>query len=119
MTKASSDKQEVFESEYKQECPHTQDTLTGASQLFGEQEDTDPESNSEEKVQTSQKKQRKDSPKEDSPKKDSRELSSSEEEPPTNKVLHNEARQKVWQLDTHFDAWHCDKITNKVEGWTT
>ena len=92
-TKASSDKQEASESEDKQECPHTQDTLTGVSQLFGEHEDTDPESDSEEKVQTALKRQCKDSPKEDSPKKDSSESLSSEEELPTDKVLCNEARQ--------------------------
>ena len=40
-----SDKQEVSNGE-AQECPHTQDTLTGVSQLFREYEDTDPESNS-------------------------------------------------------------------------
>ena len=113
-TKASSDEQEVSESEYKQEHPHTQDTLTSASQLFSEHEDTDPESDSEEKIQSTQKRQCK-----DSPKKDSSESSSSEEEPPTDEVLHDEARQKVQQLDKCFDAWHCDKITNKVMGWAT
>ena len=79
-------KQEVSKSEDKQERTHTQDTLTGVSQLFGEYENTDPESDSEEKVQTAWKRQHKDSPKEDSPKKDSSELSSSEEEPPTNEA---------------------------------
>ena len=54
--KASSNKQEVSEGEDQQECPHTQDTLTGVSQLFSEHEDTDPESNSGEKVQTAQQK---------------------------------------------------------------
>ena len=116
-TEASSDKQEVSKGEDKQEYPHTQDTLTGITQLFSEHEDTDPESDSEEKVQTAQKRQHKDSPKEDSPKKYSSESSSSEEEPPTDEVLHNEARQKVWQLDMCFNACHHDKIANKVAGW--
>ena len=48
----SSDEQEASDGQDQQECPHTQDTLTGVSQLFGEHEDTDPESDSGEKVQT-------------------------------------------------------------------
>ena len=92
--------------------PHTQDTLTSVSQLFSKYEDTYPKSDSEEKVQTTQKRQHK-----DSPKKDSSELLSSEEEPPTDKVLHDEARQKAWQLGTCFNAWCHDKITNNVASW--
>ena len=60
----SSDEQEASDGEDQQECPHTQDTLTGVSQLFGEHEDTDPDSG--EKVQTAWQKQCKDSPKKDS-----------------------------------------------------
>ena len=48
----SSNEQEASNGEDQQECPHTQDTLTGVSQLFGEHEDTDPESDSGVKVQT-------------------------------------------------------------------
>ena len=118
-TETSSDEQEVSESEDKQQHPHTQDTLTSVSHLFGEHYDTDPKSDSGEKVQTTWQRQHKDSPKDDSPKKDSSESPSSEEEPPTNEVLCDEARQKVWLLDTHFDAWHCDKITNNVTGRAT
>ena len=80
--KTSSDEQEVSEGEDQQEHPHTQDTLTGVSQLFGKHEDTDPESDSGEKVQTARKKQHK-----DSPKKNSSSSSSSEEELPTNEAL--------------------------------
>ena len=47
----SSNEQEASKGEDQQEHPHT---LTGVSQLFGEHEDTDPESNSGEKVQTAQ-----------------------------------------------------------------
>ena len=83
----STDEQEVSEGEDQQERPHTQDTLTGVSQLFGEHEDTGPESDSGEKVQTTWQKQCKDSPKEDSPKKNSSESLFSEEEPPTDEVL--------------------------------
>ena len=46
----SGNEQEVSEGEDQQEHPHTQDTLTGVSQLFGEHKDTDPESNSGEKA---------------------------------------------------------------------
>ena len=115
--KTSSDEQEVPEGEDKQEHPHTQDTLTSVSQLFSEHKDTDPESNSGEKVWAALQRQSKDSPKEDSPMKDSSGLSSSEEEPPTDEVLHNEARQKAQLLDMCFDAWHCDKIANNVKDW--
>ena len=48
----SSDGQEASDGEDQQECPHTQDTLTGVSQLFGEHEDTDQESDAGEKVQS-------------------------------------------------------------------
>ena len=41
--KTSSDGQVVSDGEEEQEHPHTQDTLTGISQVFGEHEDTDPE----------------------------------------------------------------------------
>ena len=78
----SSGEQEASDGEDQQECPHTQDTLTGVSQLFSEHEDTDPESDSGEKVQIAWRKQHK-----DSPKKDSSGSSSSEEEPPTDEAL--------------------------------
>ena len=34
-------------------------------------------------------------------------------------ALHDEARQKAWLLDTHFDAWHHDKIAKGIAGWAT
>ena len=37
-----------------QECPHTQDTLTDISQVFGEHKDTDPQSDPGEKIQSIQ-----------------------------------------------------------------
>ena len=107
----SGDEQEASDGEDQQEHFHTQDTLTGVSQLFGKHKDTDPESDSGEKVQTAWQKQHK-----DSPKKDSSGSSSLEEEPPTNKVLRDGARQKAWLLDTRFDVWHCNKIANNVAG---
>ena len=117
--KTSSNEQEASNGEDQQEHLHTQDTLTGVIQLFGKHKDTDPESDSREKVQTAWQKQCKDSPKEDSPKKDSSGSSSSEEEPPTYEALRDGARQKAQLLDTCFDAWHHDKIANNVAGWTT
>ena len=113
----SSDEQEASKGEDQQECPHTQDTLTGVSQLFSEQEDTNSESDSREKVQTAWQKQRKDSPMEDSPKKDSSGSSSSEEELLTDEALPDRARQKVQLLDTCSDAWCHHKIANNVMGW--
>ena len=35
------------------------------------------------------------------------------------KALHDEARQKAWLLDTHFDAWHRNKIAKGIAGWAT
>ena len=115
----SSDGQEASDGEDRQEHPHTQDTLTGVSQLFGEHEDTDQESDAREKAQSIQQKWHPKSPKEDSPWKDSSESSSSEEEPPTNEALCDWARLKAWLLDTCFDAWCCDKIANGIAGWVT
>ena len=66
-----SDKQEASQGEDKQEHPHTQDTPTSVSQLFDEHEDTDPESDSEEKVQATWPRHCKNSSQEGSPKKDS------------------------------------------------
>ena len=113
----SSNEQEASKGEDKQECPHTQDTLTSVSLLFGKHKDTNHESDSGEKVQTTWQRQHKYSPMEDSPKKDSSGSSSSEEEAPTDGVLHDEARQKTRLLDMCFNAWCHDKITNNVEGW--
>ena len=46
----SSDGQVVSDGKEGQEHPHTQDTLTGVSQVFGGHEDTDPESDPREKI---------------------------------------------------------------------
>ena len=101
----SSDGQVVSDGEEWQEHPHTQDTLTSISQLFSENEDTDPELDPGEKVQSIWQKRHPKSPKEDSPMKDSSKYSSSEEEElPTNEALCDGARQKVWLLDTCSDA---------------
>ena len=116
--KTSSDGQVASDGKEGQEHPQTQDTLTGISQVFGRHEDTDPEFNPGEKTQPIWQKWHPKSPKEDSPLKASSE-SSSEEEPPTDEALHDEARQKAWLLDTHFDAWCCRKIAKGVTDWTT
>ena len=117
--KTSSDGQQASDGEDWQEHPHTQDALTGVSQLFSKHEDTDPESDPREKVQSAWQKWHQNSPKEDSPQKDSSKSSSFKEEPPTNEALLVGARQKAWLLDTRFDAWHHDKIANSVMGWET
>ena len=77
--KTSSDRQVVSDGEEGQEHPHTQDTLTGISQVFSEHKDTDPESEPGEKIQSIWGKQHPESPKEDSPLKDSSGSLSSEE----------------------------------------
>ena len=43
--------------------------------------------------------------------------SSSEEEQPTDKALHDKAQQQAWQLDTNFDAWWHKKIATGIAGW--
>ena len=52
VVETSSNGQVASDGEKGQECPHTQDTLTGISQVFGTHEDTDPESDPEEKIQS-------------------------------------------------------------------
>ena len=105
----SSDGQVASDGKEGQEHPQTQDTLTGISQVFSTHKDTDPESDPGEKIQSIWQKWHQPSPKEDSPPKESSE-SSSEEEPPTDEALCDEAQQRAWQLDTHFNVWYCKKM---------
>ena len=114
----SSNGQVASDGKEGQEHPHTQDTLTGISQVFGRHEDTDPESDPGEKIQSVWQKWHPKSPKEDSALKESSE-SSSEEELPMGEALRDEARQKAWLLDTRFDAWHHKKIDKGIAGWAT
>ena len=114
-----SDGQVTSDGKEGQECPHTQDTLTGVSQVFSGHEDTDPESDPREKIQFIRQKQHPKSPKEDSPQKESSELLSSEEKPPMDETLCDEARLKAQLLDTHFNAWCCYKIAKGFTGWAT
>ena len=116
--KTSSNGQVASDDEEGQEHPDTQDTLTGVGQVFSRHEDTDPESDPGEKIQSIWQKWHSKSPKEDSLLKESSE-SSSEEEPPMNEALHDEARQNAQLLDTCFDAWHCNKIAKGIMGWAT
>ena len=81
-------------------------------------EETDTDSDKEEKTQSTQQKRHQPSPKEDTPSKESSE-SSFKEEQPTDEALHDKAQQWTWQLDTNFDAWQCKKIAKGVEGWAT
>ena len=52
--KTSSDGQVASDGKDGQEHPHTQDTLTGISQVFGGHEDTDSELDPREKIQSIQ-----------------------------------------------------------------
>ena len=113
-----SNSQVASDGEEGQGCPQIQDTLTGISQVFGTHEDTDSESDPGEKIQSVQWKQHQPSPKEGTPPKDSS-GSSSEEEQPNNKALHDKAQQRARQLHTNFDAWQCKKIAKGIAGWAT
>ena len=93
-----------------------QNTLTGVSHVFSMHEETDAESNTEEKIQSTQQKWHQLSPKENTTSKDSGE-SSSKEEQPTDEALRDKARQWAQQLDTNFNAWQCKKIANGVVSW--
>ena len=90
----SSNGQVAYDGEEEQEHPHTQDTLTGISQVFSEHEDTDPELDPGEKIQSVRLKHYPKRPKEDSLLKESSK-SYSEEELPMDEALHDEARQKA------------------------
>ena len=114
----ASNGQSASNGEEGQECPQTQDTLTGISQVFSTHEDTNPESDPGEKIQSIWQKWHPQSPKEDSPLKESSE-SSSEEEPPTDEALCDEARQRAQSLDISFNAWCHKKIAKGVVGWAT
>ena len=72
----SSDGQVESDGEEGQVHPHTQDTLTGISQVFGGHEDTDTELVPREKIQSIWQKWHPKSPKEDSALKESSKLSS-------------------------------------------
>ena len=89
--------------------------LSGVSHIFGTHEETDIESDHEEKTPSAQQKWCQPSPKEEMSSKES----SSEEEQPIDETLRN----KVWQwaqcLDTNFDAWWCKKIAKGTPGWAT
>ena len=81
-------------------------------------EETDTESDTEEKIQSAWQKLCQPSPKKNTPSKESSE-SSSKEEQPTNKALRDKAQQWIRQLDTNFNAWWCKKIAKSVAGWAT
>ena len=95
-----------------------QNTLSGVSHVFSMHEETDAESDNEEKIQSTRQKRCQPSPKEDTPSKELSE-SSSEEEQPTDEALCDKARQWAQQLETNFDAWWRKKIAKGVAGWAT
>ena len=113
-----SDGQVAFDGDKGQGHAQIQNTLTGVSHIFGMHEETDAESDAEEKIQSTQQNQHQPSPKEDMPSKDSGE-SFSKEEQPTDEALRDKARQWARQLDTNFDAWQHKKIAKGVAGWAT
>ena len=115
---ALSDGQTASDGDEGQGCAQIQSTLTGVSHVFGMHEETDAESDTQEKIQSIWWEWRQPSPKEDTPSKDLSD-SSSKEDQPTKEALCNEVRQWAWQLDTNFDAWWCKKITKGVAGWAT
>ena len=81
-------------------------------------EETDAESDKEEKIQSTWWKWHQPSPKEDTPSKESSE-SSSEKDQPTDKALHDKAQQQAQQLYTNFDTWQHKKIVKGIAGWAT
>ena len=111
-----SDSQVASDGEEGQGCPQIQNTLTGISHVFGMHKETDAESDPREKIQSTWQKWHQPSPKEDMPSKDLSE-SSSEEEQPTEKALHDKARQRAQQLNTNFDVWWHKKIAKGITGW--
>ena len=52
----------------------------------------------------------------DYPPKELRDLPS-DEELPTDEALCNQVRQKVWSLDTRFNAWHCKGSAEGSAKW--
>ena len=91
-------------------------TLSGVSHFFGTHEETDVESDHEEKTPPVWQKWLQPSPKEETSSKESEE-SSLEEEQPTDEVLRDKAQQRAQHLDTNFDAWWHKKITKGLPGW--
>ena len=91
-------------------------TLSGVSHVFATHEETDVESDHEEKTPPAWQKWRQPSPIEETYSKESEE-SSSEEEQPTDEALCNKAQQQAWHLDTNFNAWWRKKIAKSLLGW--
>ena len=113
----SSDGQVASDGEEGQVHPQTQDTLNSISQVFGTHEDTNPESNPREKIQSIWQKWYQTSPKEDSPPRN-----------PANHLLRRSCPQtrhstmrpgKELGSWTRFNAWHHKKIAKGVIGWAT
>ena len=115
-TEVLSDGQTASDGNEGQGRAQIQNTLTRVSHIFGMHEETDAESNTEEKIQSILQKWCQPSPKEDTPSKDLSD-SSSEEEQPTDEALRDKVRQWAQQLDTNFNAWRHKKIAKGVAGW--
>ena len=89
-TEVLSDGQVASNGNEAERSAQIQNTLSGVSHIFGTHEETDAESNTEEKIQSVWWKRHPPSSKEDMPSKELSE-SSSEEEQPTDEALHNKA----------------------------
>ena len=111
-----SDGQVVSNGDEGQDHSPIQNTLSGVNHVFSMHEETDAESDKEEKIQSAQWEQYQPSPKEDTPSKESSK-SSSKEEQPTNEALCHKAQQRARQ--TNFDSWQCKKIAKGLAGWAT
>ena len=90
-----SDGQVASDGDEGQGCTLIQNTLTVVSHIFSTHEETDAESDNEEKIQSAWWKWHQPSPKEDTPSKNSGE-SSSKEEQPSDEALHDKAWQWAW-----------------------
>ena len=99
-------------------CSPIRNTLSSLSHIFGAHEETDVESDHEEKTPPARQKWCQPSPKEETSSQESEE-SSSKEEQPTDEALHNKTQQRAQHLDTNFDAWQHKKIAKGLPGWAT
>ena len=100
-TEGLSDGQVASDGDEGPGCSPIRNTLSSVSDIFGAHEETDVESDHEEKIPPAQQKQHQSSPKEETSSKESEELSS-EEEQPTDEALCDKAQQWAQHLDTNL-----------------
>ena len=117
--KVLSDGQAASDGDEGQGRSPMRNTLSGVSHIFGTHEETNVESDHEEKTPPARQKWCQPSPKEETSSKESEESSSSEEEQPTDAALCDKSQQQTRRMDTNFDAWWCKKIAKCLPGWAT